>query len=164
MQNPIVLYSTNTWLAYNITETYYSHEHYVWCSPYFSSQALSGHDYSTPPTSTPCEIYNSILKEVISGDRHSFKVKENKVGILKGAYHKEKAGVITAKQRAEIAAIVKRAETRDFKPLLYIIPFNLVSNMIEEVSIQDRAHPFSVEYRIEYLPRQLFDIITFTWS
>lgn len=30
---PLVLYSTNTWLAYTVAERFYGGEHYVWCTP-----------------------------------------------------------------------------------------------------------------------------------
>jgi hypothetical protein len=164
MPDALILYSTNTWLAYQISERYYRGLHYVWCSPYYNSRSLPFYDYSNPPTSTPSEIYKSLYDEVRSGDRHSAKVKANKVGILNGAYAKERAGVINAEQKADIASIIDCAEPRDFRPLLYIIPFNLVREIIKEVPVSDRAHPLSVEYCIECLPRDYFDIIEFDWS
>lgn len=118
-------------------------------------------DATTPPTSNPGEIYRNLLAEVLNGDRHSAKIQENKVGILKGATFKKQAGIITEQQEKDIAAIVDIAETRDFRPLLYIIPFYLVKDLIKDIPVSERAHPLSIEYVIEQLPRQYFDIIEF---
>ena len=161
MPDPLILYSVNSWLAYIIAERYYKQEHYVWCSPFFNSRAISSIDSTTPPTSNPCEIYRNLLYEVRNGDRHSAKVKENKVGILKGATFKRQAGVISTEEERDIVSIVESAETRDFKPLIYIIPFVLVSDVLKEVPIKERAHPLSIEYVIESLPRHKFDIAEF---
>lgn len=159
MRDPVVLYSTNTWLAYGIAQTYYNEIHYVWCTPYFSSDASSGYDYTIPPSSSPSEIYAGLYKDVNQGDRHSAKIEMNKAGILKGAIAKEKAGVINKRQRLEIYSIVRRAETKDFRPLLYVIPFQPVTRLLKEVPVEERAHPMSVEYKIEQLPRRYFDVV-----
>ncbi|MBI1927909.1 hypothetical protein HYR99_27170 [Candidatus Poribacteria bacterium] len=160
MSNPLILYSTNTRLAYLISKRYYGEVYYLWCTPYFDSKSLPEHDYTIPPTSSPSEIYHSLYQEVIRGDRHSAKIRENKGGILEGADAKKKTGVITQQQEAEIIQTVEKAEILDFKPLLYIIPFNLVTHLVEEVPVAKRAHPLSVEYLIKELPRHWFDIIT----
>jgi len=162
--NNIVLYSANTWLAYNIAERYYHGEHYVWCTPFFDAEVLPKRQYTVAPTSSPKDIYINLYKETTRGDRHSTKIEDNKVGILKGAAFKKAAGVITEQQQRDIAAIVDAAETRDFIPLLYIIPYNLVSNIIRDVPVLERAHPLSVEYIIEALPNNYFDVIEIGWS
>ncbi len=161
MSEPLILYSTNTWLSYIIAERYYVSEHYVWCTPYFDASSLPAYNSTTPPTSTPSEIYYTLLEEVRRGDRHSIKIQENKIGILQGATYKKEAGIITEQQEKDIATIVDIAETRDFKPLLYIIPYGHVADILKEVPVEDRAHPLSVEYVIECLPRNCFDIIEF---
>jgi hypothetical protein len=162
LANNIVLYSANTWLAYNIAERYYHGEHYVWCTPFFDSQ-VGGHRYTVAPTSSPKDIYINLYKETTRGDRHSTKIEDNKVGILKGAAYKKAAGVITEDQQKEIAAIVDAAERRDFTPLLYIIPYGPVSSLVKEVPVSERAHPLSVEYLIEALPKNSFDVIEIGW-
>lgn len=159
MRDPLVLYSTNTWLAYGIAQTYYDEIHYVWCTPFFSSNASSGYDYTIPPSSSPSQIYDGLYEDVRRGDRHSAKIEMNKAGILKGAIAKEKAGVINKRQRLEIFAIVQRAETKDFRPLLYVIPFQPVAKLVKSVAVEERAHPLSVEYKIEQLHRTLFDVV-----
>jgi hypothetical protein len=159
MADPIVLYSASTWLAYVVAERYYSNEHYVWCTPYFDSRSLPDIDAATPPSSTPSEIYHSLDAEVRAGDRHSAKIELNRVGILKGASFKLHAGTISEKQAKDITAIVEGAETRDFRPLLYVIPYQPVAGILKMVPVAERAHPLSVEYVIEGLPRHCFDVI-----
>jgi hypothetical protein len=132
----------------------------VWCTPHFDSKSTPAHDYTVPPTSSPSEIYHSLYEEVMRGDRHSTKIENNRKAIREGAIHKRDSGVITEQQEKEIREVVEEAELQDFKPLLYVIPFHLVTGLVEDVPVRDRAHPLSVEYIIRELPRYLFDIIT----
>lgn len=159
MGEKLILYSTNTWLAFMIAQKYYKDEHYIWCTPVFDSRKSQYNGTMVPPTSCPCEIYYNLHEEVSRGDRHSAKIKENRIGIFRGAEIKFNQGVITAEQKAEIKAIVDQAETRDFRPLMYIMPYERVKSMAKEVPIGDRAHPLSEEYVIDALPRKDFDII-----
>jgi hypothetical protein len=154
----LLLHSTNTWLAFKIAEKYYGNEHWVWCTPYFDSQAASGPGI-IPPTSCPSDIYHQLWREVKAGDRHSTKVEQNKLGLLQGAAAKRKAKIITPEQEEEVAGIVKAAQLPDFKPLLFIIPVAGVTDRVREVPIADKAHPLSAEYIIPNLPRRCFDII-----
>ena len=159
MPDPLFLYSTNTWLAYMIAQIYYREEHHVWCSPYFNSFSIPSSEQTVPPSSTPGKVYKILYEEVFSGEQHSDKIKRNKAGIRRGANFQEKVGLITEKQKLEIYAIVAKAQIIDFIPIIYIIPFSLVTNMIIEVPINERSHPLSRECRIEALPRSCFDII-----
>ena len=162
MITPVVLYSTNTWLAYIISQEYYNGVHYVWCTPYFDPRSQTSLDVAVPPTSSPYEIYHSLHEEVVRGDRHSAKIRDNKAGILRGATAKREAGVITEQQESEIVSIVEQAQLTDYKPLLYVIPYAPVAGLIREVPISKRAHPLSKEYIIEQLPRKYFDPIEMT--
>jgi hypothetical protein len=159
MANPLILYSVNTWLAYVVAERFYVQQHYVWCSPYYHAASVPEVDITTPPTSTPCDIYHNLEVEIRLGDRHSAKVADNRVGILRGATYKRTAGVISEAQEKDIAAIVERAETRDFRPLLYLIPYREVRGKLREAPVDKRAHPLSTEFIIEDLPRSSFDVI-----
>ncbi|MGI0010853.1 MAG: hypothetical protein ACREAE_05590 [Nitrosopumilaceae archaeon] len=131
----------------------------MWCSPYFGSGFDHNHEYTNPPSSRPSEIFRELCEVVHNGDKHSAKINENKLGILKGADDKKKAGVINNRQKKDIAAIVQSAEISDFRPLLYVIPFICVSKIVKEVPVPKRAHPLSVEYIIKRLPRRYFDVI-----
>lgn len=159
MSEPLFLYSTNTWLAYIISQTYYREEHYVWCSPYFNTLSVPSSEQTIPPSSLPGKLYKLFYADVYSGEQHSDKINKNKTGILRGANFQERAGVIAEKQKLEIYAIVSRAQIIDFRPIIYVIPFALVCDMIIEVPVDERSHPLSRECRIERLPRRFFDII-----
>jgi hypothetical protein len=69
------------------------------------------------------------------------------------------AGIITEGQHDEIARIVDTADFRDFRPLLYVLPFAPVADRVEAVPLARRASLFHEEYTIERLPRALFDVI-----
>ena len=154
-----LLYSVNTWLAYNIGLRYYGGVHYVWCSPIFSARNHPVVLATPPPTSCPSDIYHNLAEEVRRRDGHSAKISENRSGLVKGAQKKHAAGVITADELHDIEQIAEAAERADFRPLLYIIPFVGVSHLLTEVPIEKRAHPLSQEYIIEELPTDLFDAI-----
>lgn len=158
MDDPLILYSTNTWLAFAIAERYYNHLHYVWCSPFFSPRPDIV-SVAMPPTAIPGEIYESLGREVKAGDRHSAWIEKNKVGILRGASAKKLASVISHQQETDIASIVELSQVSDFRPLLYVMPFAQVRHLVREVPPAERAHPLSIEYRIEVLPTHLFDVI-----
>ena len=145
MNEKLILYSANTWLAFMIAQKYYQKEHYIWCTPVFDSRKAQYNGLIVPPTSCPSEIYHNLHEEVSRGDRHSSKIKENRIGILRGAEIKLSQGLITEAQKEEIAAIVDQAELRDFRPLMYIIPFARVQSLVAEVAISDRAHPVFVK-------------------
>lgn len=158
MPDPLLLYSTSTWLAFSIAERFYAGLHYAWCSPFFSPPGkLAGS--AAPPTAIPREIYENLWHEAVEGDSHSSFVDRNRVGILRGAALKKAANVITDDQEAEIAEIIKLADVRNFVPLLYVIPYALVKDRAKIVPPKERAHPMSVEYRIEELPRSCFDVL-----
>jgi hypothetical protein len=159
MANPLILYSCGTWLAFTISETYYRGVHYVWCAPVFDPNSRFASPVAVPPTSSPREIYHNLFEEITRGDKHSAKVAQNRLGILRGADKKLSQGIITAAQRDEIIAIASCAELRDFRPLLIVIPFKIVSKRVKQVPIKDRAHPLSEEFIIENLQRSEFDIL-----
>ncbi len=81
---PALLYSTNTWLAYTISQTYYHAEHYVWCSPHPNSRWLPAGLASLPPSSSPGDLYLSLHADITGGDRHSAKIAQNKRGLTSG--------------------------------------------------------------------------------
>jgi hypothetical protein len=162
MAVPIVLYSANSWLAYAIAERYFNGEHHVWCTPAFDARSPYARDWHVPPTSSPFEIYKSLAEEVRRGDRHSAKIAQNRIGIARGANVRRGAGLITEVEEKEIASIVDAAETADFRPLIYVIPYHLVAAEIKAVAVADRAHPLSAEYLLERLPRTSFDVIEVT--
>jgi hypothetical protein len=162
MTPPLLLYSTNTWLAFAIAESFYDSVHYVWCSPCYDGTTAAAH-VNIPPTASPADIYRNLHEESRRGERHSAAIVRNRSGILRGAEARKEAGMISGATEAEIRTIVNSAETRDFRPVLYLIPYDRVRELVVDVPVAQRAHPLSVEYRVEALPRGCFDMLEL-WS
>jgi hypothetical protein len=156
--DPLVLYSTNTSLAYNISRDYYGDRHFVWCTPYFDGAPAHGPRYTVPPSSSPAQIYSTYVRDIDSRDGHSDKIKGNRLGLLHGAKLMRDTGVISAAKFREIAEIVRLAEFADFKPLIYVIPYAVVKRTVKAVRPAMRAHPLSAEFIIKSLPGSRFDI------
>lgn len=157
MAPPLLLYSTNTLLAYGIAQEYYAEQHWVWCNTTFRAPRDS--NIRAPASAQPGEIYDRLFEDVTSGDRHSGWIKDNKRSVLRGAKAKLAAGVITPQQFADIRTTVRKAEVADFFPLLYVILYSRVKTLIKKVPPAKRAHPLSPELHIEALPRSAFDIL-----
>lgn len=157
MPDPLILYSTNTWLAYVIAERYFRGVHWVWCSPFFRPDPI--YAGQMPPSAIPGEIYDRLWEDVRGGDRHSAWIAKNRMGLIKAAEVKEGERVITAQKKAEILSVVNSAELQEFKPRVYAIPFRAVRARAREVPPNERAHPLSVEYIVEKLPRKSFDVL-----
>ena len=159
MPNPLVLYSTQTLLAYRINQRYYKERHWVLCSPYRGRGSKATFDSAVPPSSSPFEIYRNLREDVKSVERHSDKIKANKEGLLRGANAKLEKGIINSETAGEITAVVAKAEVADFSPVLYVIPYKQVSKQVKAVPVEQRAHPLSDEYLIDLLRRAHFDMI-----
>jgi hypothetical protein len=101
-----------------VAERYYRAEHFVWCAPVFDARSPYAKEWHLPPTSSPSEIYRGLMEEVKRRDRHSAKIAQNKIGIIRGASVKRAEGIITKAQEKEIVAVVNAAETADFAPLI----------------------------------------------
>lgn len=147
------LYSVNSWLSYKIAEHFYANHHFVWCSPVFNAKGIN------PPSSDPYEICNGLIKDIEGRDKHSAKISYNKTGILKGADIQHGKGVITSAQRLDIIEMVNIAELEDFRPLVFVIPYDKVQAMTQPASVKLTAGLFSKEFIIEKLPRDKFDVL-----
>ena len=148
-----VLYSINSWLSFKVAEVYYSNRHYVWCAPFFDGNG------ENPPSSDPSKIYKTYADDIIGKDKHSAKIAQNRTGIIKGAGYKFKEGIITKDQYDEIVMISNEADFLDFRPLVYVIPYNLVDKIVKPASVKIKANYFSKEYIIEELNPSQFDTL-----
>lgn len=155
----LLLYSTNTFLAYRIAEDYYGCSHYFWCSPLFDGRLEPRFGRPQPPTASPAEIYETLLKEVNRGEGHSNRIKQNKSGIMAGATAHRDKKTITEEQYKEIAAIVGASILIDFRPLLMVAPHDRLDAYLTPVSVLSRAHPLSPEYIAKGVPRAAFDVL-----
>lgn len=163
MSNNLFYYSTNTYLSYYLSKTFYDNTFFVWCSPVFDPRGLEkNHPYSKiPQSSSPNAIYRQLKSDVETFDCHSSKVNENKAGLKRGAMIAWKDQVITDDELSIIQDTIDSAVITDFKPLLYIIPKSLVQPKVELVPVKERANPLSVEYRIRDLKLNEFEILEF---
>jgi hypothetical protein len=159
MPDPLILYSTNTQLAFKINEDYYHQAHYVWCNPYFHADSALKLTTDMPPSSTPRDIFREFQQGIERKDLHSSSLRRNREGLVTGITAKLKAGIITQDQYKELQDMVAAATPEYFRPLLYVIPFQGVANLVKPVAPVDRAALLSREFVIEKLPRSLFDVL-----
>jgi hypothetical protein len=115
MADPLILYSTNSWLAYVIAERFYDGKHYVWCSPDFDARSVAALEQVTPPSSSPAEIYRALHEDVRRGERHGSKIRDNMTGILRGAAAKRSAGLITDDDHSDIVSIAPLGSCLEFQ-------------------------------------------------
>ena len=158
MDEPLILYSTQTWLAYAVAERFYGGVHHAWCSPVYDGTTAARH-VNIPPSSSPAEIYRALWEDARRGERHSPLFGEKLGGVCKGALLKARSGAITPDQETEIREMADDARASEMRPVLYVIPYAGVRDRTAEVPLSERAHPFSVEYRIHALPRACFDLL-----
>jgi hypothetical protein len=151
----MLLYSTTTWLAHQISHNFYKGQFWVYCAPTFSGP-VGSHAPPSPPSSTPKGIYWSFLEDVRGKDLHSAKILQNRAGLKKGAIAKQADGAIAPDELADIHWIIDSATIEDFRPLLYVIPQIGVASRLKRVSPKHAANPFSVEYIIEDLKASEF--------
>ena len=153
-----ILYSTMTFLAYNINVQHYGGLHYAWCTPYFGSDYNSP-IFTVPPSSSPLQIYMDLKREVDGGDLHGTLIKVKRLGIRRGADAMFKRGKITVDQRDDIRAICQLATPEHFRPILCILPSLEVLPYIQKVPVKSKANPLSQEYVVADVPTSSFDVI-----
>lgn len=158
---PLVIYSTNTWLASRICARFYGGLHWVCGAAEFDGRAALPLGHRQPPSSSPAEIYQQLFHDADRRDLHSTKINENRAGLLKGAAARRQQGVIDSAAEAEVSAIIHAAQSSDFRPLLYVIPYLLVQGRAKLVPVGQRASIFSEEYIIDDLRTGEFDVIQF---
>jgi len=157
---PLILFSTNTYIAYRINRDYYGDKHFVYCTSKAGCKSLNVELLGNPPSSRPMGRYNQLKDESKTGELHGL-IKEQKHGIQKGALEKYRKNQITLIQKEEILYIAEHAKNLDYRPLLYIIPYSKVKELLKKVKIQNKASLFSEEYIIKELPGDSFVIIEF---
>lgn len=157
MGEPLILYSATTRLAYSIGQLFYGEMHYVWCAPAPSPDAF---DLRNPASSDPMALYRAYRRDVDLHDGHSNYLERNRQGIIRGAEAKARASKITADEKAEIEAIALNAPVSDFAPLLLVMPYDKVRDLVRLTEVRERAKSTSREYVIDALPRALFDVLT----
>jgi len=151
---PKIYYSINTWISNFINKEYYNDLHYVYVAPCFNCKI-------NPRSSNPSEIYSELKKDLepTALDFHSSKIKSNRLGIVKGAIENFNKGIINESTKEIIIELSKKAELTLFKPLIYIIPAEMVKDKLLTPDFEMKAGLLSKEFIIENLKGNEFDII-----
>jgi hypothetical protein len=110
------------------------------------------------PSSNPAEIYRQLRLDIQNKDRHSYKITAQKASLTSLAIDWEASGLINSDNKDEIIFMLTNATFDDWRPLLYIIPRNLVAARLKVVPIHKRAS-FGDEFIVEDLQRDEFDVI-----
>lgn len=155
-----VLYSTNVFLKLLIQEKFRNNYHYVWCSEYFDIRKHPAYVHATqvPPSSSPIDLYNRLKEDVKGSDTGSLKIAQQKVSFRSLATDWESRGEISRENREEIFYMTEHYGFDYWRPLIYVIPTNLVEDRLETVPPEKRAGA-GTEYIIPDLRRNEFDII-----
>jgi hypothetical protein len=155
-RQPLTLFSTVTNLAYWAAERFYGQCHHVWCAP---APAMDRFVPYNPPSSDPIQIYWSYHGDIVGGDEHSAMIAANRLGPIRGAAARCAQGMVDEGTRQLIEATVKRAPLTAFKPLLLVIPYSVVCDVVTPAEPGARAGVMAEEYIIEHLARTCFDIL-----
>jgi|ERR1041385_6072575 hypothetical protein len=157
---PPLLYSTNVFLKFLIQQKFRNDEHYIWCSDTFDAAAHPKYSVGSlvAPSANPADIYRQLKIDVQKQDRHSAKIAAQKASLTALAITWEANGEVSKDQKDEIVFMVTNATFDDWRPLLYIIPRQLVQARMKVVPIHQRAS-FGDEFIIEDLKRYEFDLI-----
>ena len=159
MKSPIILWSVNPLLAYQINVKYYDDVHYVWCTPDFGSSVTASNLLNNPPSSQALKIYRALDEAAKGSDRHSSAIGDKRTGLRRGVESKYAEGIIDESQREDINYIIDKTECIGFKPLIYVIPYEEVKDIIITPAVDDTASPHSTEYIIENLSGSMFECI-----
>ncbi|HEX6370789.1 MAG TPA: hypothetical protein VF006_17865 [Longimicrobium sp.] len=112
-----------------------------------------------PPISSPADLYRLLRDEVERGELHGAVLEEKRKGLLRGADARLAQGMIGDAERNAIEQTVDTSPLQAFRPVLYVIPYDRVKGTVVEASVEERAHPLSIEYKVNPRPRECFDIL-----
>ena len=156
----LFLYSTNTFLKHLICQRYRGDVHYVWCSVDFDSTTVSAYASGSllPASSNPANIYRSLKADVVRGDMHSDKIKNQKASLVKLAVQWEANGEIDRQQKADIIWMVRNVDISHWRPLIYVIHRPSVQSRLQLVPMKNRAG-LADEFIVSDLHRSEFDLI-----
>lgn len=159
-KKPLLLWSTNSWLKHYIQMRFRNDTHYVWCSPIFEGQSAARYAVGAgqPPTSDPATIYRQLHIAVSRQDGHDPKIASQRTTIKALAAEWFAVGELTEDERDEILAIVDRSTVRDWRPVLFVIPFDSVGIRVKSVPREKRAS-LEPEYIIPDLSKEEFELI-----
>lgn len=157
-----VLYSTNPWIAHQLTKEYLNGIHYVWCSEYFDpAMAPPGSVCSAiAPSSSPKGIFEALKRDCDNEDTHSALIKNYRKTFKRLAKNWLADSTIGKSDHEEILARLKSNSWKIWRPVLYVIPRENIDkgNRLIKVPLKYRAS-IGPELQIHDLALHEFDII-----
>jgi len=161
MAGPI-LYSTNPWIAHEISMKYRHGIHFAWVSEYFDVAAAPPGSAAAAiaPSSSPRTIYDMLWADVDKEDTHSALIKSYKRTFKRLAVQWLADREISKAQQDEIVATVDSRSWKIWRPTLYVISMDLIkpANRILPVTHKRRA-AYGPEMQILDLKISEFDIV-----
>jgi hypothetical protein len=151
LEEPLFLVSVQSKLAYLINENYYNGLHYAWCSPGFDCP-------KNPPDSNPKVIFSRWREDYLNQETDSLFIQKNRQGVKNGILHQFAQGYIPEKTCNHLINLTDTAAFKYFCPVLYVMPYQLVKHLIEDVDFDEKAGPFSIEFKIPELPKTFFNV------
>jgi hypothetical protein len=130
-----VLYSTNTWISHEIAMRYRGGRHFAWCSEYYDpTTAPTGSAAAAiAPSSSPKGIYDTLHGDCAREDTHSNLIKGYRKTFRRLAARWLADGDLSQTYHDEIVAIVKSQSWKIWRPVLFVIPRDIVSGRVVEV-------------------------------
>jgi len=157
-----LLYSTNTFLSYEIGCRYRSNKHFVWCSEVFDPRKQSRNSLVSmvAPTSSPYEIARVLADAVVGEDHHNANIKKYRSLFKRFATIWEADKSITPEAASEIRGMVSQQSFRIWRPYVFIIPREPIESKRRLVSVKMASRAAAgPEYKIENLDTSEFDVI-----
>lgn len=160
--NTPVLYSTNPWLAHEISMRYRNGIHFVWCSDFFDPKTAPTTSAAAriAPSSSPKGIYDSLYDDYFNEDNHSALIKGYKKTFSRLARDWLSEKTLTKEAHDEIISVVKSNSWKIWRPVLYVIPREQLdkAGRVKSVVRANRAS-YGPELQILDLHRNEFDLI-----
>jgi hypothetical protein len=147
-------------MKWRIQQQFFSGKHWVWCSPAFEGEKLGKYTLGAgqPPSSDPACIYRTLHRAVTTGDGGDAKIASQKKTLMGLAVKFQTDGAISKDDQDEIIKMIELSSFEDWRPLIYVIPFEPVASRVRLVSRASRAS-HEPEYVIEDLADGEFDIV-----
>jgi hypothetical protein len=135
-----------------VAEKYLNRKHCVWCSDKY--------DPGGAPSSSPCELFISLLKDCEGEDKYSSSIERYKKTFRRLAAKWASDGTITADEKDEIIALINSTSWNIWKPQLYIICQSLLAGTTRLITVPVHGcAAVCTEWQIKDLDSSEFEII-----
>jgi hypothetical protein len=161
MAGPI-LYSTNPWIAWDVSSRYREGQHVIWCSEFYDPRTASFGSASAAiaPNSSPAGIYGALKTDCENEERNSSLIRQYRKTFTRLAAVWLASGEITQEISDEIVTTVRAPSWRIWRPVLYIIPRQVLDTSSRVVPVEARNRSgYGPEWRIFDLMPNEFDVI-----